>query len=254
MRTDEPRWGGPEPAWRLLGPLITGSVNTLFDLRVAGLRHIPRAGPALVVANHLAHLDPLVLLTAFLRGRGRRVRFLALAALFDDPVVGWWLRRARALPVERGKGVAPVVEVATRALDHGEVVVVYPEGRLQRGRWLTARPGAGAIALATDAPILPVALWGMQPELPGPRRGRPAAVEIGAPLRAAQLGTCDPQTASAVLLGRIRAELLPRARMRCGFPPDHPDGDPALALEETGSSWRTARALARRYLQPVRRA
>jgi 1-acyl-sn-glycerol-3-phosphate acyltransferase len=247
VQPEEARFGGPEPAWRLLGPPLTAAARTLFDLRVSGLRHVPPAGPALVVANHLAHLDPLVLMAAFLAGRGRRLRFLALADLFTDPVVGWLLRRARAIPVERGGGMAPAVAGVCRALDDGEVVAVYPEGRLPRGETLTARPGVGAMALATRAPVLPVALWGMQPELPGSPFRRPVAVVIGAPLRFQSDAHRDPAAVSAALLGVIRARLLPRARVRCGYPPTYPDTAPGGLAEVTGSSWRTGVALARRY-------
>ncbi len=249
MRDHTPRWGRPEPAWRLLGPPLTRAVGALFDVRTRGLDHVPRRGPALIVANHVGHLDALVLATALLRGAGRRVRFLALADLFDDPIIGWWLRRGRAIPVWRGRGATPAVAAATDALEHGEVVLVYPEGRLPRGGPGSARPGAGAIALATQAPTLPVALWGMQAELPGPRFGRPAAVEIGEPLFPHTWSIHDPAAISAALLGVIRAELLPRARVACGFASDHPDVDPDREVPATGSVWRTSLALGSRFFR-----
>lgn len=247
-RDDTPRWGRREPAWRLLGPPLTAAVHVLFEVRTGGLHRVPRRGPALVVANHIGHLDPLVLAMTLLRDAGRRARFLALADLFDDPVIGWWLRRGGAIPVQRGRGLGPVVAAATDALEHGEVVVIYPEGRLPRGETPAARPGAGAIALATDAPTLPVGLWGMQAELPGPRVRRPVAVEVGAPRWAHDWRSDDPRAVSTALLGSIRAELLPRARRRCGFPADYPDVDPERVVEATGSTWRTTKLLARRML------
>jgi len=243
----EPIWGRREPAWRLLGPPVDAVGRTLFSVRIAGLEHVPRTGPALVVANHLGHLDPVVLFTTLFGRRGRRPRYLAREELFDDPFVGWWLRRAGALPVVRGHGSAPVIEVARRAFEAGELVVMYPEGHLARGDRLVARPGAGAIALATGVPVVPMGLWGMQPHLPGPPLRRRAAVEIGAPLDVRRLGTQDPQSVTSVLLGLIRARLLPRARMRCGFPPDHPDADPEGAVPITGSSWRATVEILRRW-------
>lgn len=249
MASNQPRWGRREVGWRLLGPPVSRVGTTLFDVRAGGLHHLPADGPALLVANHVGHLDPLVLVTAVLKGRGRRVRFLALADLFNDRFIGWWLRRAGAIPVRRGRGVAPVVEAATDALDHGEVVVVYPEGRLPRGQPVAARPGAGAIALATDAPTIPVGLWGMQADLPGPRLRRPAAVELGAPVHGRRFGMDDPAAVSAALLAVVRADLLPRARIRCGFPPDHPDIDPSRQVPATGSTWRTTVAIGSRFLR-----
>ncbi len=244
---EEPSWGRREPAWRLLGPVVSGAGRTLFSVRAHGLEHVPRHGPALVIANHLGHLDPVVLVAALHGMRGRRPRFLAREELFADPFVGWWLRRAGALPVVRGRGPGPVIDVARRAFDAGELVVMYPEGHLARGDRLVARPGAGAIALATGVPVVPLALWGMQPHLPGPPLRRPAAVEVGAPLDARTLGSRDPQSVASVVLGLIRARLLPRARVRCGFAPDHPDADPEGAVPITGSSWRATVEILRRW-------
>ena len=55
------------------------------------------------------------------------------------------------------------------AVDHGECVVVYPEGTLTRDPdlWpMTGKTGAARIALATGAPLIPLGIWGPQEVLP----------------------------------------------------------------------------------------
>lgn len=233
-------WGRPQPAWALLAPPVQWLASAFFDMRAVGLAHVPRRGPCLLVANHTDHLDPIVLLAALRRWRGRRTRFLALDDLFDLPLTGWWLRRARAIPVARGVGAGPMIASVTAALDAGELVVVYPEGRLPRqpGARLTARRGVGSLARALPAgvPIVPVAHHGLEPPNarqphPGLRllgRGlrHPVGLAAGAPLRSSDLAGGDDAGAAAAVLGLIRARLEPVAEQltRPGGRP-RPDGD-----------------------------
>jgi 1-acyl-sn-glycerol-3-phosphate acyltransferase len=218
-------WARPQSAWPLLRGPIELLTHLAFDLRTVGLTHVPRQGPCLVVANHTDHLDPIVLLVALLEERGRRTRFLALNELFDLPLTGWWLRRARAIPVARGRGAEPMIASARQALHAGELVVVYPEGRLPRqpGVRLPARRGVGALvrSLPASVPIVPVAHRGLEPldaRQPHPavrvlERGprHPVALAAGTPLRSSDFAGGDDGGAAAALLGLIRAQLEPLA-------------------------------------------
>lgn len=223
-RRREPRWGRPEPSWRVLRPPVAAATHAFFALHTVGLHHIPRTGPCLVVANHVDHLDPIAILIALLERRGRHPRFLALDDLFDKPLTGRWLRVARAIPVTRGAGVESMLAPARRALAAGELVVVYPEGRLPRAGEprATARRGAGALAQGAEGvPIVPLAHWGLQTADPLSRhpartllqRGlrAPVGLVAGPPLSASDLATGDAAAVSAALLGIIRAQLEPRA-------------------------------------------
>ena len=72
----------------------------------SGLEHLPTSGPTILVANHVSYLDPLTLGWVASR-RGRRLRFLAKAELFDRRVLGTLLRWAHQIPVARGTRDAP---------------------------------------------------------------------------------------------------------------------------------------------------
>src|SRR5687767_15602736 len=90
--------------------------------------------------------------------------------LFTTPVVGSLLQRAGQIRVDRDKPTALQAFTDARdALAQGSVVVVYPEGRISRdpGLWPErGKTGTGRLALATGAPVIPVAIWGAHEVLP----------------------------------------------------------------------------------------
>ena len=143
----------------------------------------------LVAANHISYFDPLAHAYMLVRA-GRRPRFLAKKELYGN----WFLRRllegAKQIPVERGTGSAAPVEAASKALKDGEVVLVYPEGTVTKNPDFTPMQGKTGIArltLATDVPVLPLAVWGSQSvwQRDGARSlafGRPIWVKAGPPL------------------------------------------------------------------------
>ena len=132
--------------------------------RISGLENIQLEGGFLLVANHVSHLDPLYDSVA-VRKSGRIPRFLAKASLWKVPVLGGALAGSDQIPVERGGAGAgqASLELATEALHKGRVVLIYPEGTVTRdpGHWpMRPRPGAGALALSGNFPVIPVAHWG----------------------------------------------------------------------------------------------
>jgi 1-acyl-sn-glycerol-3-phosphate acyltransferase len=135
----------------------------------------------IVAGNHLSYLDPFAHAYFVVRG-GRRPRFLAKAELFQNPFLRTVLRGSGQIPVRRGTGDQAPLEEATRALQAGEVVVVYPEGTSTSSpEFLPGRGKTGMVRLAITAgvPILPVATWGGQYVW---RRGEDRSIEFGRPI------------------------------------------------------------------------
>jgi 1-acyl-sn-glycerol-3-phosphate acyltransferase len=126
---------------------------------------IPAHGGCVVAANHISHADPLTF-AHFVYGYGRIVRFLAKVEVLDVPVVGRLIRATGQIPVYRmTTDASQAFSAAVTAVEQGKCVVVYPEGTLTRdpGLWpMTGKTGAARIALASGAPVIPVAQWGPQ--------------------------------------------------------------------------------------------
>lgn len=152
-------------AWLTFCQIVMYPLSFLLGRkRIAGTANIQIEGGFLLVANHVSHLDPLYDSVA-VRKAGRIPRFLAKASLWKVPVLGQALAHSEQIPVERagaGAGQASL-ELATETLRKGKVVLIYPEGTVTRdpGHWpMKPRPGAGALALSGDFPVIPVAHWG----------------------------------------------------------------------------------------------
>ncbi len=143
--------------------LVEPLLLALTKQRWKGGEHVPPTGGVVLAANHISHLDPLTF-AHFVYGYGRLPRFLAKKVVFDVPVVGTLLRATRQIPVQRlTSDASQSFTAAVAAVREGECVVVYPEGTISRdpGLWpMTGKTGAARIALASGAPVVPVAQWG----------------------------------------------------------------------------------------------
>lgn len=180
-----------EGVYRAVAGLVKGSLRVLrWRVEVTGLEHLPGAGPAVLAANHVSYLDPVMLGWAADRV-GRPVRFLAKQELFSTPGLAWVLRRTRQIPVDRFGTPEGSLAGGLQALRRGDLVGVFPEGTISRSFVpKEAKTGAARLALSTAAPLVPVALWGGQRIA---TKGRPRslqrdvrlAVRIGPPVACA---------------------------------------------------------------------
>lgn len=213
---------GREPRWWIAIRMLAGLVRVAAPVRVSGLANLPATGPALVVANHVSYLDPIVLLVLAHR-RGRRMRFLCSREIFERPVVGWWVRAGHHIPVGSGSEGTQAVRLAKAALDRGDLVLVYPEGTIPGTDPVkAAKGGAGLLALTCRAPVIPVATAGLERGLTPWWRRRRAGAVIGTPIDLAGVGTVSGrrryEAASDLMLDAIRDLLPAAAQARAGAP------------------------------------
>jgi 1-acyl-sn-glycerol-3-phosphate acyltransferase len=232
----------PPLLWRAAQVAARGLVGLLARLRVTGDVPEPlRGGPLILAANHISPFDP-VALTAACRVRRIAPRFLATGELFAHPVLGPVMRHWGHLPVHRRTpAVARALPAAAAAVAAGSVVLLYPEGGigLDPGMWPErGRTGVGRLALATGAPVVPVAQWGAHEvvpyaaprgllrALPGTIARRPVIqVRFGAPVDLSGLrdgAPGDARRATDRIVAAITAHLAP---LRAGEPdrPRHRD-------------------------------
>ena len=142
------------------------SLVPFADIRIEGTEHIPDRGPAIVVGNHRSYFDPTVMAMVVAK-TGRAIRFLGKKEVFDAPVLGTLARALGGIRVDRGTGSDEPLSSAADALAAGELVGIMPQGTIPRGPAffepeLTGRWGAARLAALTEAPVIPVGLWGTE--------------------------------------------------------------------------------------------
>ncbi|GAA0935238.1 lysophospholipid acyltransferase family protein [Nonomuraea longicatena] len=153
---------------------------------ISGAANVPRAGGAILAANHLSILDSF-LLPALLP---RHVTFAAKSEYFSGNAVSqWFMRLGGSLPTDRDSAHAAqaMLDAAATLLENGELFGIHPEGtRSPDGRLYRGKIGVAWLALKTGVPVLPVALSGTERVLPvGAKVPRPSriGITIGAPMR-----------------------------------------------------------------------
>jgi 1-acyl-sn-glycerol-3-phosphate acyltransferase len=163
--------------YRAAAAAVVATARATATVECVGREHLLAPRGVVVAANHVSLYDFLST-GEFVHGAGRPTRFLAKASLFTVPVVGWVFRHAGQIRVHRQQATAvDSLAEAGLAVQQGECVVVYPEGTLTRDPdlWpMRGKTGAVRLALATGAPVIPLAQWGGDAVWPrGQRLPRP---------------------------------------------------------------------------------
>lgn len=166
--------------------------QALFRLRAHGLEHLPRSGPFIIVANHTSYLDAPCVYAALPRAVLERTYFAGWTGImFANRFMRLISRASRTFPVDANRGVATAVALSEAVVRRGDVLVMFPEGRVSgSGEMLDFQPGIGLLAARTGAPIVPVLIEGAFEAMPrGWRLKRLHRVRLtfGAPLDSRQL-------------------------------------------------------------------
>ncbi|HEX3058008.1 MAG TPA: 1-acyl-sn-glycerol-3-phosphate acyltransferase, partial [Usitatibacter sp.] len=137
-------------------------IHTIYRLEKRGLENIPEKGPAVLVCNHVSFVDPLVILAA----SPRPIRFVMDHNIFKTPIVSFVFRTGKAIPIAPAKEDEKLLEEAydriAEALEAGELVAIFPEGRItDTGDLYPFKGGIKRIVERTPAPVVPLALKGL---------------------------------------------------------------------------------------------
>jgi 1-acyl-sn-glycerol-3-phosphate acyltransferase len=149
----------PEFLMRFLCWLL---IHTVYRLEKKGLDNIPETGPAVIVANHVSFVDALVILAA----SPRPIRFVMDHNIFKVPVLSFIFRTGKAIPIASAKENEALLNAAyeeiARALEKGELVGIFPEGRItDTGELYPFKGGIKRIVDRTPVPVVPIALKGL---------------------------------------------------------------------------------------------
>lgn len=121
---------------------------------------LPEHGAALVVANHISGLDPLLLAAAC----RRPLRFLIAREQYERYGLRWLFRAVGCIPVDRAGRPERAFRDALEALRRGEVVAIFPHGRIHLEDDLSRPLKSGVVRLAylTESPIFPARIEGVR--------------------------------------------------------------------------------------------
>jgi 1-acyl-sn-glycerol-3-phosphate acyltransferase len=151
----------PEYLLRFIAFMVTRFV---YRFKVRGDEHIPTTGAAILVCNHVSFVDPVLLMAA----SPRPIRFIMDHKIFAMPVLGWFFRLCKAIPIAPQR-VDPVAyeqafAKARAVLSDSDLLCIFPEGAITRdGELAEFKGGVMKLLESNPVPVVPLALqnlWG----------------------------------------------------------------------------------------------
>ncbi|MCA9393422.1 MAG: MFS transporter [Candidatus Omnitrophica bacterium] len=143
--------------------LVWMLAHTVYRIRVVGREHVPQEGGGLIVGNHVSYVDAVLLVVTM----QRPIRFMVYREIYEVKWLKPLLQVAKAIPIsydDGPKAMLASLAAATQAIRDGELVCIFPEGRLTRtGNMLRFNRGLERVVSDTECPIIPVHLdriWG----------------------------------------------------------------------------------------------
>jgi acyl-[acyl-carrier-protein]-phospholipid O-acyltransferase/long-chain-fatty-acid--[acyl-carrier-protein] ligase len=201
--------------------------HTIFRIRILGQENVPFRGPALLVSNHMSHVDGFLVAACV----QRFIRFMVWKPYYELKALNWFFRKTKAIPVGGGRDAVRAIQAARTELATGHVVCIFAEGAISRtGNILPFKRGMEKIVEGTDVPIIPVHLDRLWGSIFSFERGRffwkwpkripyPVTVSFGNPMPANSIAHAVRQAiqelaAEATAHRQTAADTLPRRLIR----------------------------------------
>lgn len=174
-------------AERVVNSTIKGLTSLICRVDAQQLSQVPPHGPLIIVSNHINFLDVPVIYT---RLQPSPLTGFAKIETWDSPFLGPLFTLWGIIPVRRGEADMTAIRKGVTVLKKGEILAITPEGtRSGHGRMAKGHAGVVTMALLSDAPLLPIAHYGVEAyrdNLPRLRRtdfhiqvGRPFTLDAG---------------------------------------------------------------------------
>lgn len=149
----------PEFLLRFLAWIL---IHTLYRVRAINAERLPERGAAVLVCNHVSFVDAIVIMAE----SPRPIRFVMHHTIFKIPVMNWFFKHAKAIAIAPAREDPQMLERANeridRALRQGDLVCIFPEGRItDHGDLYPFKQGIRKIIERTPVPVYPMALRGL---------------------------------------------------------------------------------------------
>lgn len=121
----------------------------------------PRDRGFIFASNHVSHFDPPLITISF----PRKIDWIAVAQLFHGKLLTFLFTHLNVIPVDRSGADRNALRTATKRLQEGRVVGIFPEGGIRDGKnsivnGAPMKPGFALLSVLSNAPILPCVILG----------------------------------------------------------------------------------------------
>ncbi|MGZ8993254.1 MAG: MFS transporter [Burkholderiaceae bacterium] len=137
-------------------------LHVLYRVRSIGKDRLPEAGPVVLVCNHVSFVDAIVIMGE----SPRPIRFVMDHRIFKIPILRTFFNQLKAIPIASAKDDPDTLQRAhqriQQSLDEGEMVCIFPEGRItDTGELTPFKQGVRRIVERNPVPVIPMALRGL---------------------------------------------------------------------------------------------
>lgn len=194
---------------RAVRALLGAALRGAYRVRIRGMDHVPARGPAVIISNHVSFIDWLFVGHAL----PRLPHFVMHHHHWRSPVFRWFFDLHHVIPIAPEKEDPALRDAALaaidRALEAGELVMLFPEGNMTPdGELGPIRPGVERIVARRPVPVVPIALRGLWGSTFSRRRGEPMTTLPRRVRPPVEIVAGPPIPAAAVSADRIATSLI----------------------------------------------
>ena len=136
--------------------------NIIYRVKEQGRKNIPEEGAAVLVSNHVSFVDALLIAST----SPRPIRFVMDHNIFKNPLLGWFFRLVKAIPIApekvSEKTYKDAFDTVSQVLSEGHLVCIFPEGKLTKtGEMNEFKTGIEKIITRNPVPVIPIGLIGL---------------------------------------------------------------------------------------------